>query len=740
MTEVPIPRPNQAKIIEYTTGRMGVSAVPGSGKTWTLSRLAAKLVSEGGLKRHQQVLVVTLVNSARGKFEQQVREFLGEQSLGTRYRVRTLHGLANDIVSERPALVGLSDDFQIMPEALCRELAEESLTSWFDANRATPLFDYLTEKEKSSNKSRNDLKQRLVDVALNFISMAKDRQKTPQELRTRMDLLSGHAALADMCLSIYEAYERGLRYRGAVDFDDLIRLALEALNSDREFLDRLRYRWPIILEDEAQDSSRLQEQILRCLAGDQGNWVRVGDPNQAIYETFTTASPKSLIDFLSEPGVLRRELPDSGRSAPLIINLANYLIDWTISHPNIHIRTKQALSLPHILPLSDGNPEDTPLSIELRTDLVSADDERKYVCTSVKSWLEHNRNRTVAILVPRNQTGADFVKVLRAMGVEYEEALKNTTSTRQVAGSLYRIVRWLSRPGDDEALSDAFAATTRGERDDEIVKLLVKRLRGLSYVERFMAPRDRDWLIETFGVAGGGRERERLEEFRALARRWQAGVVLPIDELLLTIAGDVFTDPAELATAYSIAISVRSRIDARRGAALNEIVDELKLVAKNISRVTGLSEADSSFDPESYKGRVVVTTLHKAKGLEWDRVYLTSVNNYDFPSADEGDRYQGELYYVRDKLNLQAEALGMLDTLATGRDYVEGGATFDARIEYASERLRLLFVGITRARRELIVTTNNGKGNARPAKALLELKRMESNRTEFKSTESIASC
>ena len=70
--------------------------------------------------------------------------------------------------------------------------------------------------------------------------------------------------------------------------DDLIRLALEALQLDGEYLKRLQARWPYILEDEAQDSSRLQEEILRLLAGESGNWVRVGDPNQAIYETFTT--------------------------------------------------------------------------------------------------------------------------------------------------------------------------------------------------------------------------------------------------------------------------------------------------------------------------------------------------------------------------------------------------------------------------------------------------------------------
>jgi DNA helicase-2/ATP-dependent DNA helicase PcrA len=84
-----------------------------------------------------------------------------------------------------------------------------------------------------------------------------------------------------------------LNFRGAVDFDDLIRLALRCLQTDPEYLARLQYRWPYILEDEAQDSSHMQEMILRLLSSRSGNWVRVGDPNQAIYETFTTADPNS---------------------------------------------------------------------------------------------------------------------------------------------------------------------------------------------------------------------------------------------------------------------------------------------------------------------------------------------------------------------------------------------------------------------------------------------------------------
>ena len=80
----------------------------------------------------------------------------------------------------------------------------------------------------------------------------------------------------------------------------------------------------------------MQEQILRLLAGPQGNWVRVGDPNQAIFETFTTASPEHLIDFIHTEADQYRELPDSGRCQPSIIDLANQLIQWVNDdHPAI---------------------------------------------------------------------------------------------------------------------------------------------------------------------------------------------------------------------------------------------------------------------------------------------------------------------------------------------------------------------------------------------------------------------
>src|SRR5260370_40339966 len=94
------------------------------------------------------------------------------------------------------------------------------------------------------------------------------------------------------------------------------------------------------------------------------------------------------------------------------------------------------------------------------------------------------------------------------------------------------------------------------------------------------------------------------------------------------------------------------------------------------------------------------------KGLEWDRVYLMAVSNYGFPSAQPFDKYISERWFVRDGLNLEAEMLAQLRALAHSERYLESKATQQARLDYAAERLRLLYVGITRARRALIITWN----------------------------------
>jgi DNA helicase-2/ATP-dependent DNA helicase PcrA len=158
---------------------------------------------------------------------------------------------------------------------------------------------------------------------------------------------------------------------------------------------------------------------------------------------------------------------------------------------------------------------------------------------------------------------------------------------------------------------------------------------------------------------------------------------------------------------------------------LPEMTEELAVVARNERRFLGFSEDDSGFDPDRYRGKVVVATIHKAKGLEWDRVYLMSVNNYDFPSGMPNDRYISEKAFIRDHLNLEAEGLAQLEATASKDEYTwyeEGRRTQKARLDYVCERLRLLYVGITRARKELIITWNTGRdGKQLPALPFVDL-------------------
>jgi DNA helicase-2/ATP-dependent DNA helicase PcrA len=120
-----------------------------------------------------------------------------------------------------------------------------------------------------------------------------------------------------------------------------------------------------------------------------------------------------------------------------------------------------------------------------------------------------------------------------------------------------------------------------------------------------------------------------------------------------------------------------------------------------------------------------VATLHKSKGLEWDKVYLTSVNNYDFPAGDPIDTYRSEYWYFKGRQNPQAALRAEVEAIIEGlpiRSDLEERSLQMSRAEQIRERLRLFYVGITRAKKSLTITSNKGrKGNAQPAVAFQAL-------------------
>ena len=743
-----IPRPRQLELVQdYLShgGKMAISAVPGSGKTHTLSYLAAQLVANK-IAEDQEVLIVTLVNAAVDNFRLRIAGFIKEMGLlpGMGYRVRTLHGLAHDIVRQRPGLAGLSEDFVIVDESEAARILEDTVRDWC---RANPEFAqrYLAREGMSAKSLSKVLREKwpdlMRDVARAFIKRAKDWRVTVEQLQEYLGAAPVALPLAHMGAAIYAEYQHRLAARGGVDFDDLIRLAYQILTTDADFLARLRRQWPYVLEDEAQDSSRSQEDILRLLADHpEGGWVRVGDPNQSIYYTFTNASPRYLRDFMREAGVRCWELPHSGRSQPSIIRLANALIEWTQQeHPIAALRGE--LTPPFIEPSPPGdpqpNPPDAPQHVRLISTAYTPEKELQAVVKSVQGWMaqsEAHPDATIAVLVPSNRRGAEVADALRQAGIKTVELLDNPPATRSAAEILGHVLRHLSRPTESRHLAELFA-DWHGLCTEEMAlpkhtRAIVGWLGRLRYTEGFLWPMDGETGAGGLPaeVSGDARAMRLLVDFRERVRRWQTATVLPIDQLVLMVAQDLFTAPADLALAHKLAVELHTHQVLNPDWRLNELAEELEAIARNERRFMGFSEA--AYEPRP--GEVTVATMHRAKGLEWDRVHLTSVNDYDFPSAQPEDTYMAEPWFIRDRLNLQAEALEQLRVLCEGMPsaYVEGVATQQARLDYAAERLRLFYVGITRARRELIITWNTGrapenaggrppKGQALPFAALM---------------------
>ena len=750
-------RPAQEEVLRYDGGRLGISAVPGSGKTFTLSCLAANLVKKlagSGPMDDREVLVVTFTNAAVENFRNSIGKFIQSgRLLPGGYRVRTLHSLASDIVRERPGLVGLSEDFGIIDERAGLDIKRQSVNNYFQAN--PDFLGAFIKPEHTSNPRR--LERHLLDtgqeIADAVIRRIKELRADPVTLENTLAQQSGVWPLLSYGLQIHKDYQRGLNVRGGVDFDDLILLALQALESDENLLARLQQRWPYVLEDEAQDSSALQERMLSLLTAAHGNWVRVGDPNQAINTTFTSADPRFLRAFVDSETAEALPLPNSGRSAEPIIKLANLFIDWSRQeHPLL--APDSALSLPYILRTEDGDPQPNPPpgdpAVFFYDRALTPAEEIRTLVKSLQRWLPNNSKKTVAVLIPDNRRGAEFSIALENASLPFDDSLLQSTSTTRVAvDALVKALRYISQPhnpshispfwsdvwwtrrghpcnkvdnGSDEGAAVSEEANppwlpTRSVTDQSAsgdvlpqpALLFGKALARLRHTERFVFPAaGDDWLEELGWLDDFEGFRLIVERFRTDLKRLCAAAILPIDELILTLGQDLFSEASELALAHSVAILLAKQAKERPEMRLPELTSELEVLARNRRRILGFSEEARGFEPPP--GKVTIATIHTAKGLEWDRVHLASVSNYSFPSGGDEDSYRGERWFIRDNLNLTEEALEQTSQLHMGTldEYVPGQASRNARLELAAERLRLLYVGITRARQELILTYNTG--------------------------------
>ena len=739
-------RPAQEEVLAYQTGRMAISAVPGSGKTFTLAMLAAKLIADNRVDvvNGQQVLVVTFLNSSVDTFRAGIRGRLRDAGLpDAGFDVRTLHSLALEIVrtaGEIPA-----EELVVLDDLQSRQLLEGAVDGWINENiRLWETFLPETGREYSPQMVAR-WRNISATTAATYIRAAKNERLSPEaifaEIQRQLERTDphneapnvAHSPLMHMLAGIYSRYQASLARQGGLDYDDLIWRSVDLLEHRPDLLDSLRGRWPFILEDEAQDSVPLQEVLLDGLTGQSGNWVRVGDPNQAITSTFTSAHPRYFSRFIDRPDVTSRTLPNSGRSAPLIFGAANAMLDWTIdNHPVPEVR-QNAFRRQHIQPTPPGdtqpNPPDSEAEMRIRVYRHREDDELPAVAKLAWEYARGNPHHTIAILVPTHQIGFSVAEHLDGLNASYDNLLRGSGRERELAAVVHAVLAVLANPLDTKALQAAYTGLADlgasgpikepPNEDESDQGRFLSILRSIYRPESLLFPREGETLHDN--LPSGVATEDDLDRFEQLANFLQICFqlrALPVDDLTLSLADLLFAGPGngagmdqpdhelDLAIVYQIASLLRQWREAQPDWRLPELVAQLQSVATG-RRALNIVRDESGFTPEP--GRITLMTQHSGKGLEWDAVYLTGIDGMWIPGSLDAP-FLGVHDFLGGDPN--AEAMAQLAYLMHNDSgvYPDRTATESAHIEVICERLRLLYVGITRARRFLQISRSRAAG------------------------------
>ena len=730
-------RPSQADILRYPGGRMAVSAVPGSGKTFTLALLTAQLIADGRIspEQNQQILIVTYLNASVDNFRARVRSQLESAGLPpVGFDVRTLHSLSLEIVRVAAGGSGDLDGPAVLDDVQSNNLLVQAVDSWIEQHSQL-WHEFLPD---NSPQMRARWRQITESMARSFMRTAKNQRYKPDDILVRYNSLPGPPSMGEgteppsaggkgqnpdatplvyMLAGIYQQYQYRLIRQGMLDFDDLIWQAADLVENRPDLAETLRQRWPYILEDEAQDSVPLQERLLHALTGARGNWVRVGDPNQAITSTFTAAHPRFFNAFMDQKDVVSRPLPNSGRCAMLILNAANRIVHWVCDqHPVPEVR-RHAFRRQDILPTPPGdaqpNPPEGEAAIQIKVYRHREDEELPAIANLAHKFSQTRPDQTIAILVPTNNIGYKLAEQLDELEANYDNLLRGGSREREIAAALHAVLAVLADPLDKKGLSGAHAAlSTLGHPaaavPEERRERLQTLLRSLVAPESLLFPNEaRPLAVALPANIADDEDIYHLEQFATFMRRVFELRPLPIDDLTLALADELFAHSfsedshfyePDLAIAYQIANILRQWRDAQPEWRLPELAAQLADVASGRRHLPLTTASDLGYEPQP--GRISLATQHSAKGLEWDAVYLVGIDGFWIPGSLEASFIGVHDFLGGDPM---AEANAQLVQLMTGQSDLYPGrtATESAHIEIICERLRLLYVGITRARRYL---------------------------------------
>ncbi|WP_329864911.1 DNA helicase PcrA [Veillonella parvula] len=569
----------QQQAVQHTEGPLLILAGAGSGKTKVLTVRIAHLLGQG--VNPYEILAITFTNKAAKEMKSRVEGLVGD--VANRIWLSTFHSFcAKFLRFEIDSFLGYNSNFTIYDTSDSQAVIKAALKALNLDDKYYPVGAMIAAISDAKNK----------------LLFASDFRKQARDFYQQK--------VAD----VYEYYERELRKNNALDFDDLLLVAVKLLQSNATVLDKYSHRFRYVMIDEYQDTNHAQYLLAKLLASHWKNIAVVGDADQSIY-AWRGADIQNILDFEKDyPNCTSIKLEQNYRSTKIILDAANAVIDNNEGRPEKNLWTDkiEGAKIQHFTAQSEH-------------------EEAAFIGDTIakKHDIHDVPYGDMAILYRTNAQSRVLEEALIKRALPYTMVGGTKFYDRKEIKDVLAYLRVLYNPFDDLSLLRIINVPKRSIGATTVAKLQdYAREKGTSL---FMTLTQLH-LIDSIK----GKTKEKLEEFGilifTLVSEMEDKTVLDILESILDRTGylaqlEESTDPQDQARAENIGelLSVAKDFqDTNPSGTVEDFLEQVALV----------NDVDS-FEQEETK--VTLMTLHAAKGLEFPIVFLCGLEEGLFPHS-----------------------------------------------------------------------------------------------------------
>ena len=564
----------QEKAALHTDGPLLIIAGAGSGKTTVLTRRMAHLVSLG--VNPYNILAITFTNKAAREMKERVHKLIPQ---GERIWLSTFHSFCARLLRREIENIGYSRDFTIYDMDDCKKLVTE-------------VFKDLQISDKSH--SPNGI--------LYEIGRKKDELITPQ-----VAVDTAETYTDEIAAKVYMEYQKRLYRNSALDFDDLLLKTLELFSSCPDILDNYSRRFEYIMVDEYQDTNTAQYQLVRYLALEHDNLCVVGDDDQSIYG-WRGANIRNILDFEKDfPNAQVIKLEQNYRSTKTILTAANAVISNNKGRKGKSLWTNEA----------EGNKINFHRTVDDR-------DEARYIADTVEQGLaDGGKYSDFAVLYRVNAQSRAIEESLVSRNIKYRIFGGLRFYERKEIKDILAYLRTILNPRDEVSIKRVINTPRRGIGNTTVVK--ISQHAKITDKTFYEALSNIDELPNA--------TKTKLNKFVSLIEELKAlSTTLPMPDFVM----EVLTK-----TGYFAMISDSTNIeDKDRERNLNEFVSKAAefgskyegepdgMLGAFLEEVALVADIDELRESEDY---VSLMTIHSAKGLEFNKVFLPGFEDGIFP-------------------------------------------------------------------------------------------------------------